>query len=453
MINIEDYIIDYEVLSSFCINDLKENLVLPLCKNDLFISCISYLKETDVSELLNKPSKILNSSISRSKLLFYLQDLKIKKELFLLSENKLNVEDNSVNKFITLLFTFAHNKGASDIHFDVNDKIFQIRLRIDGILSHYFNFNKELFTSLSSVLKLYSSCDITQNRKPISGRFSQIINNKQIDFRLSTMPTIHGESIVLRILDKMVLTNNLQTLGFNKISYDLIMQSLKLTNGIILVTGPTGSGKTTTLYSMLNILKTLNKKIITIEDPVEYKMNGLVQVEVNEKIGLTYHEILKNILRQDPDIILIGEIRDELSLSIAMQASLTGHLVLATLHTNDTIDTINRLKDLKAQNYLISNTIKTIISQRLILKYCKLCKKKGCSSCNYTGYKNREVLSETLYINESISSMLLKNDDTSLIKKYLHGENFHSLEKDGMEKVKNNVTSIDEINRVLKQYL
>ena len=453
MINIEDYIIDYEFLSSFDVKNLEDNFVLPICKNDLFISCISCLEKTDTSELLNKPCKILNSNISKSKLLFYLQDILIKKELFLLSKNNINEDNNSVNKFLSLLFTFAHNKGVSDIHFDINDKIFQIKFRIDGILSHYFNFNKELFISLSSVLKLYSSCDITQNRKPISGRFSQIINNKQIDFRLSTMPTIHGESIVLRILDKMVLSNDLKTLGFNKISYELINKSLKLTNGIILVTGPTGSGKTTTLYSMLNILKTLNKKIITIEDPVEYKMNGLVQVEVNEKIGLTYHEILKNILRQDPDIILIGEIRDELSLSIAMQASLTGHLVLATLHTNDTIDTINRLKDLKAQNYLISNTIKTIISQRLILKYCKICKQKGCGSCNYTGYKSREVLSETLYINETISSMLLQNDDTSIIKKYLIEENFHSLEKDGKQKVSNNITSIEEINRVLKQYL
>jgi len=204
---------------------------------------------------------------------------------------------------------------------------------------------------------------------------------------------------------------------------------------------------------MLELLDEKNKKIITIEDPVEYRLNSIQQIEVNEKINLTYYEILKNILRQDPDVILIGEIRDEKALSIALQASLTGHLVLATLHTNSACDTINRLKDLKAAPYLLASTLKTIISQRLVLKKCMHCNSKGCSYCNYSKYKDREVISETLYINNDIASLLLKDKSTLEIKDYLLEKEFCFMSEDAKKKINNNIMDVNEVNKVLKLHL
>ncbi|MCJ8326571.1 MAG: GspE/PulE family protein [Campylobacterales bacterium] len=453
MLEIKDQIIDYNLISTLNINILKEYKIIPINKNSLSLLCFCAVEDENIMLLLNMPVKVISKDINYEQVLFYLEDIEIKKEIFNLSISSMFLEHESINEFLLLILKYACTNKASDIHFDINEKYFSVRFRIDGLLKHFFNFDKKLFPILSSVLKLYSNEDITQSRKPLSGRFSKLINNKEYDFRFSSMPTIFGESIVLRILDKLTVFQDFKVLGFSKESYDLILRSLSLTNGIILVTGPTGSGKTTTLYSMLNILAKQNKKIITIEDPVEYRINSIQQVEVNEKIGLTYKEILKNILRQDPDIILIGEIRDELSLSIAMQAALTGHLVLATLHTNDSLETINRLKDLKAANYLIANTVKTIISQRLVLKLCTYCNAKGCAKCNYTKYKNREVISECLYINKDLSKMISDNISINEIKQFLEKNNFISLYKDAHNKVKNNITSLNEVYRVLKQYL
>ena len=453
MCEINKYILIYKLIQSFNSDILIKNLILPIYKDDLFTFCFSILQEKEISQLLNTPVKTLNHDLLKEDFLFYLNEIEVKEKLYSLSISSLFEEHKSINNFIYSLLTYANNTGASDIHFDVNEQFFYIRFRIDGRLKHYFNFDKKLFLIVSSVLKLYCKEDITQLRKPLNGRFTKSINNKEVDFRFSSMPTIFGESLVLRILNKANISKNLKELGFSTQSHDLIKKSLTLSSGIILVTGPTGSGKTTSLYAMLNILKNLNKKIITIEDPVEYRLDYIQQVEINEKINLTYHEILKNILRQDPDIILIGEIRDEEALNIAIQASLTGHLVLATLHTNSACDTLNRLKDLNAPSYLLANTLKTIVSQRLVLKKCERCFGKGCASCNYTKYKNREVISETLYINEEIAAFLLNNKDSSFIKKYLHSKGFVFMEEDANNKIKNNKTTLTEVNNVLNQEL
>jgi general secretion pathway protein E len=268
------------------------------------------------------------------------------------------------------------------------------------------------------------------------------------------MPTIHGESIVVRILDNGNVKKDINTIGFETSTLSIIKKTLNLTQGLVLVTGPTGSGKTTSLYSMIHSLNTKNKKIITIEDPVEYKLDGVMQININNEINLDYQTVLKNILRQDPDILLIGEIRDTESLQIAIQASLTGHLVIATLHTNSAIETITRLLDLKAESYLIASTLKMVLSQRLLRILCKECKLKdlpkntytaiGCPACNYVGYKNRQVVTEILEIDEIISTMIAKNKDIHKIQKYTKKVEFKTLKNNAMHLVNNGITTLDE---------
>jgi general secretion pathway protein E len=260
------------------------------------------------------------------------------------------------------------------------------------------------------------------------------------------MPIITGESIVLRILDNGVNKKDLNNIGFDEKVLGKVKKSITKSNGLILVTGPTGSGKTTTLYSILNELNDNSKKIMTIEDPVEYQIKGIQQISINNEIGLKFNDVLKNILRQDPDIIMIGEIRDEESLSIAIQASLTGHLVLSTLHTNDSVSTISRLIDLNAKPYLVASTLKAVIAQRLVLK---LCCEDGCSKCNYTKFDGRVSLFEFLEFDENISSMVSKSFDKSEILKYALNNGFKTLNEDAKEKIEKRLTTLEEVNKVL----
>ena len=293
----------------------------------------------------------------------------------------------------------------------------------------------------------------------MNGRFSKVVNSHKYDFRVSIMPTICGESIVIRILNKNNVEKSLDDLGLDNYTLKTIKEKISYSQGMILVTGPTGSGKTTTLYSILKQLSFQSKKIITIEDPVEYKLPNIQQIAINNEIGLTFNEVLKNVLRQDPDVLMIGEIRDKESLDIAIQASLTGHLVLATLHTNDSISTINRLLDLNAEPFLVASTLKTIISQRLVLKLCEHCKVKvndeeniyenfGCVKCNLTGYKNREIISELFVSDEKIASMICKHIDINEIVNYCKTKGFKTLLENGMIKVKEGIVNKKEIYKV-----
>jgi general secretion pathway protein E len=337
-----------------------------------------------------------------------------------------------------------------------------IRYRIDGYLEEVFRFKIEFFNILSSIIKLIALLDISQKRIPQDGRFTKNIDHLTYDFRVSILPTITGESIVLRILDNNTKEYQLDTLGMNIDNLNILKKSIQSRSGMILVTGPTGSGKTTTLYSILNALNIESKKIITVEDPVEYNISNIQQVNINDDIGLSFADVLKNILRQDPDIIMIGEIRDKKSLKIAMQASLTGHLVLATLHTNDAISTINRLVDLDAPKYLIASTLKTIVSQRLIRKLCDKCKEEitigskkvyiavGCNSCNTKGYINREVLSEVLNIDDKISSLILTDASDAQILEYAKSIGFRSIYEDGKDKVSKGLTTLEEVYSIIE---
>lgn len=458
---LNDYIIDYDLVQKSNIKKLVDLKILPLKRFD-FYTLIAVSDESNLSFLntsYNTPIKTIK--VNEKDILFYLNEFDKKFKIFELVKNsmKSNINQNFINDFFKNLLEFAISKDASDIHFETCEDALVIKYRIDGILQQFFKFELDFYPIVSSVIKLFSKLDITQKRIPMNGRFSKTINGQKYDFRVSIMPTICGESIVIRILNKNSVKKSLDDLGLDLQTLKAIKEKTTYSQGMILVTGPTGSGKTTTLYSILKHLSKQSKKIITIEDPVEYKLSNVQQIAINNDIGLTFSHVLKNVLRQDPDVLMIGEIRDKESLAIAIQASLTGHLVLATLHTNDSISTINRLLDLEAEPFLVASTLKTIISQRLVLKLCEYCKVKvneedntydnfGCVKCNLTGYKNREVISELFITDEKISSMICKKTDINEIIAYCKTKGFRTLFENGMLKVKDGIVNIKEIYKV-----
>jgi len=384
-------------------------------------------------------------------------------------------ESPAVLKLIDIILKSAIFIGASDIHIEATEKNCIVRERVDGMLRQSFTFDKDIFNPLSSRMKLLSNLDIAEKRKPQDGRFSHTVNQKEYDFRVSTLPTIYGESIVLRILDKSKAMIRLEDAGMSKVCYDRFTEAIKVPYGIVLVTGPTGSGKTTTLYGALNAIKDIKDKIITVEDPVEYQMSGLQQVHVRPEVGLSFASALKSILRQDPDKIMIGEIRDQETLRIAIQAALTGHLVLSTLHTNDAISAVTRILDMGIEEYLVSGALVAIQAQRLVRKICPYCKVEtslpesvlkgvkeylpenpvfykgeGCKECGHSGYKGREMISEVLTISEALSRMIARNASKEELTKQAIEEGFINMFEDGVQKALAGKTTIDEIYRVAR---
>jgi len=404
----------------------------------------------------------------------YVED--IKKDL-LTSGKGDEDESPAVLKLIELILKSSILARASDIHIEVTEKNCIVRDRIDGMLQQRFIFDKIVFGPLSSRLKLLSNLDIAEKRKPQDGRFSASIVDKEYDFRVSTLPTLIGESIVLRILDKTKALITLEEMGMNDNNYDTFNNAIKAPYGIVLVTGPTGSGKTTTLYGALNAIKSVQDKIITVEDPVEYQMNGIQQVQVNNAADLTFASALRSILRQDPDKIMIGEIRDAETLRIAIQAALTGHLVLSTLHTNDSIAAVTRILDMGIESYLVSGALVAIQAQRLVRKICSYCKTttvltgkimedvreylpkqesytfykgEGCKECQHSGYFGREMISEVLPISEKMSRMIAVGASKEEMTKQAQEEGFINMFQDGVEKALAGKTTIDEILRVAR---
>ena len=384
-------------------------------------------------------------------------------------------ESSAVLKLIDIILKSAIYIGASDIHIEATEKSCIIRERVDGMLRQSFTFDKDIFNPLASRMKLLSNLDIAEKRKPQDGRFSTTVSKKDFDFRVSTLPTIYGESIVLRILDKSKAMIRLEDAGMSKFCYDRFSESIKVPYGIVLVTGPTGSGKTTTLYGALNAIKDVKDKIITVEDPVEYQMSGLQQVQVRASIGLSFSDALRSILRQDPDKIMIGEIRDKETLRIAIQAALTGHLVLSTLHTNDAISAVTRILDMGIEEYLVSGALVAIQAQRLVRKICTHCKKEtvlpetllkdvkqylpenptfyvgeGCKECGHSGYAGREMISEVLTISETFSRMIASSASKEEMTKQAMKEGFINMFEDGVSKALEGKTTIEEIYRVAR---
>ncbi len=384
-------------------------------------------------------------------------------------------ESSGIMKLIESIIKTAILYRGSDIHIEPTENNCIVRTRVDGMLVESFVFEKDIYPPLSSRIKLLSNLDIAERRKPQDGRFSLQIMDKEYDFRVSTLPITNGESIVMRILDKSKVMIKLESLGMSEVTFEKFNKAMRVPYGIVFVTGPTGSGKTTTLYAALNAIKNISTKIITVEDPVEYQLNLTQQVQVNEKANLTFASALKSILRQDPDVIMIGEVRDQETLRIAIQAALTGHLVFSTLHTNDAISAVNRVLDMGIEPYLVSGALIAIEAQRLIRKLCPYCKSKinlpknvleefesflpenyqfykavGCDKCANSGYFGREMISEILVVTEEIQSIIARGGSKSEIEEQAKKDNFVNMLQDGIIRAANGITSIEEVYRVVK---
>ena len=359
---------------------------------------------------------------------------------------------------------------ASDIHIEMFENQPKLRYRLDGILMEYLPPSRDIYFATINRIKIMSNLNIAEKRLPQDGRIRIKVGGKEIDLRVSVIPMLYGEGIVLRILDKSNITLDLSKLGFIDDVLENLKKLVRKPEGMILVTGPTGSGKTTTLYAALQEIISPSTKIITVEDPVEYSLEGVNQIQVNNKIGLNFATGLRSILRHDPDVILVGEIRDKDTASISIQSSLTGHLVLSTLHTNDSASAFNRLLDMDMEDYLISTCVIAVLAQRLVRKLCS-CKKKhkidkdtsarlgltkddklyqpnGCDECSQTGYKGRVSISELLVVNDHIRKMIVNHERSKVIQQEAIKNGMKILWQDGIKKVAKGITSLNELERV-----
>lgn len=388
---------------------------------------------------------------------------------------KKEVEDTPVVKLVNYILNEAVKRGASDIHVEPYEKDFRVRLRVDGVMHELIRPPRKIKDAVTSRLKILANLDIAEKRLPQDGRIKIKLQGRSIDMRVSTLPVLYGEKVVLRILDKSNLQLDLEKLGFEESSLEKFIKAIESPYGMVLVTGPTGSGKSTTLYSALSRLNKEEVNIMTAEDPVEYNIFGINQVQMKEEIGLNFAATLRSFLRQDPDIIMVGEIRDYETAEIAIKAALTGHLVLSTLHTNDAPSTVNRLLNMGIEPFLVASSTVLILAQRLARKICTKCKTeislpkeallsvgfrkdeigkfkvykgKGCEHCSGTGYKGRVALYEVMEVSENIRELILRGANATEIKKMAIEEGMITLRRSGLEKVKKGVTTIEEVVRV-----
>jgi type II secretion system protein E len=384
-----------------------------------------------------------------------------------------DVADAPIIKMVTMMLIEAYNVRASDIHLEPLEKRFRVRFRIDGVLHEMQNPPKKLQSAIVSRLKIMTgTMSIAEKRLPQDGRIQVKMGKRAIDLRVNSIPTVHGESIVMRILDKSALNLGLVQLGFLSDDQEIFENLITLPDGILLVTGPTGSGKTTTLYACLNYINKPDKKLITVEDPVEYQMGGINQVQVNTEIGMTFPAALRSILRQAPNIIMIGEIRDAETANIAINAALTGHLVFSTLHTNDAPSAVARLVDIGVQPFLVSSAVRAIVAQRLIRKICPKCKQPyemnenelemlgidftqlsdasvskgaGCDNCKHLGYKGRAGIFEMFLIDDEVRHMVNNKASTVELRKRAREMGMRTLREDGIRKVLSGMTTAEEV--------
>ncbi|MEK8035379.1 MAG: type IV-A pilus assembly ATPase PilB [candidate division NC10 bacterium] len=390
-------------------------------------------------------------------------------------ELKESADEAPVVRLVNMILVDAIRRGASDIHLEPYEKVFRVRFRVDGVLHEIMTPPKRLETALTSRVKIMSTMDIAERRLPQDGRIKLRYNQREIDFRVSTLPTIFGEKTVLRILDKESLQLDLAMLGFDAWSLEQFNKAIHQPYGMILITGPTGSGKTTTLYSAIHTINSPDVNIMTAEDPVEYNLKGVNQVQINEGIGRTFGAALRSFLRQDPDVILVGETRDLETAQIGIRAALTGHLVLSTLHTNDCPGTIARLLDMGIPPFLVSSALTLILAQRLGRKICKDCKQpyeadeeslvpyghvpqglgkvqfykgKGCHTCSFTGMKGRVAIYEVMPIGDELRELILRNAPTAEILQLALAQGMKTLRQNALQKVIDGVTTLEEVLRV-----
>lgn len=385
-------------------------------------------------------------------------------------------EHNSIVEIVNEIIMDAIKKKASDIHFDPTKECLMVRIRIDGELSDYAKIPNDLKKNVITRIKIISGMNITETRLPQDGAIKNALDNTSLDLRVSSLPVVNGEKMVIRILDYSMSLNGLENLGFSKNNLEKVNKMIKNENGLILVTGATGTGKSTTVYALLQKLNTKERNIITVEDPVEMKIAGINQVQVLSEIGLTFGHTLRSILRQDPDIIMVGEIRDDETAHIGVRASITGHLVLSTVHTNNSLTTIERLLDMKVERYLLSSALTGIISQKLVKKLCPKCQKTrkttdyekklfkkhlgkevseiaipgGCPDCNH-GFLGRIAIHEVLTINEDIREAINSNIKRKELKHLVYNskDDITTMFEDGLEKVVLGLTTIEEILKTI----
>jgi type IV pilus assembly protein PilB len=375
-------------------------------------------------------------------------------------------------RFVNLVIFQAVQDRASDIHFEPFEDEFRIRYRVDGALYEMSPPPKHLALPVVSRIKVMANLNISERRLPQDGRINFALGKRQVDLRVSTLPTQFGESVVLRVLDRSAVNLELESLGFPKYVYDYTTEAIQRPNGIFIVTGPTGCGKTTTLYSALRRVNAIDSKLLTAEDPVEYDIEGIMQVAINEAVGLTFAKALRSFLRQDPDIIMVGEVRDLETAQIAIQASLTGHLVLSTLHTNDAPGAVTRLIDMGTEPFLISSTLMAVLGQRLVRTICKSCRTpfepteaqlallnlsphdlgdkvfyygRGCSTCNDTGYKGRKGIFELLVVNDTIRALITERAPTVVLRQKAVELGMVTLREDGLRSIFDGDTTIEEV--------
>jgi type II secretory ATPase GspE/PulE/Tfp pilus assembly ATPase PilB-like protein len=424
--------------------------------------------EIEKSELAGYLGERLSRSISRD------NGIGVKKDEKILLDRLAN--DAPIVNLVNSIMIDAIHKEASDIHFEATANDIVVRYRIDGYLQTVHRLEKERFPAIASRLKIMANLNIMERRLPQDGRITVHIGDDMIDLRVSIVPIVDGESIVLRLFNKKKKPLDLDKLGMNARELSLLRSMYHITHGIILSTGPTGSGKTTSLNAVLREIRSDTIKIITIEDPVEYVTDGIDQIQTNEKIGLTFDTILRRVLRQDPDVIMVGEVRDSTTAELAMRAALTGHLVFSTLHTKDSVSVITRLRNMGIEPYLIAAVLKGSIAQRLVRKICRSCRKevtptrrerelfarysleagrlfrgKGCKACGGTGYRGRTGIFELFTTDERIEEMILQGKKDSEIKSYLVKKGMKPLIINGLEKTLQGETTVTEIERVLAE--
>jgi len=489
-IDLDSIDMDYNLTSRVPLAQLQKYNVMPVSQDDMSVTVAFHDPlNIDAEESIQRlfPRKILKIALSTKKqIASYLNKIALKdsvKDLVKKVQDELNSintveeqqEASSILSLIDVVLKTCINARGSDIHIEPTEKNCVVRARIDGKLVESFIFEKNIYPPLASRLKLLANLDIAEKRKPQDGRFSTAVGSREFDFRISTLPILYGESIVMRVLDKEKALVKLEDAGMDSVSYHKLIKGLEAPYGIILVTGPTGSGKTTTLYGALNELRNVEDKVITVEDPVEYRMNLIQQVQVNAKVGLSFADALRSILRQDPDKIMIGEIRDQETLEIAIKAALTGHMVISTLHTNDSISAIPRMADMGIEHYLISGALVAIQAQRLVRKICVHCKVeeklsatvleeidgivpegakfykgKGCKECGDSGYMGREMICEVLTVTEQLSSLIAKGAGKDAMLAQAKEDGFIDIFQNGIQKALDGITSIEEILKVAK---
>ncbi|MFP7299844.1 GspE/PulE family protein [Neobacillus niacini] len=486
-VNLYNYPFDANLFSLISKETARRNLIVPLKKegNKLYVAMVDPMDFIVIDDLRLSTGFHIETVIGtkddiiRAINKYYNSDDDLEELFDELTpgdrgeDNDVTNQDSPIVRLVNQILTNAVVQKASDIHIDPQETKVVVRYRVDGVLRVDRVLPRHMLSVLTARIKIMANLDITEHRIPQDGRIKLNLEFHPIDLRISTLPTVYGEKIVMRILDMGAALNDLNKIGFNALNLKRFSEMIEQPTGIVLITGPTGSGKSSTLYAALNKLNSEQVNIITIEDPVEYQMEGINQIQVNTNVGMTFAAGLRSILRQDPNIIMVGEIRDKETAEIAVRASLTGHLVLSTLHTNDSLGTITRLIDMGVEPFLLASSLSGIVAQRLVRKVCRDCvevqeptkreveifarrgmkidkisRGKGCSSCNMTGYKGRIALHEVLVLNDDMRRVIMNDDSFHKLKDHANKNKTIFLIDDGLLKVKQGLTTTEEVLRV-----